>query len=178
MVTALPRADVALLMIKIRQKTMAAALLPVPSLTTSKTETLCHFISWANGTKGRRATYLVTLCVIAATSVIEYPKTIIQTTPTMNWDRMTSNIILGNKILRRGNPSARWAGPSKPISMPKLLTNPSKTARLFEVYLFLILDLSSLLMLIGFLIYPVSLFTWTNTDFESAFGALTRRAIV
>jgi hypothetical protein len=68
-------------------------------------------------------------------SVMEKPRTRIHTTPMTVCDMMTISMTRGRCLLGCGISSAKWAGPSRPIRVEKLLNNPSKMAKEVDEYL-------------------------------------------
>jgi hypothetical protein len=71
----------------------------------------------------------------ASKSVIENPKTRIQTTPTMTWETMTVIKIRGRDRLGVGSSSARWHAASQDISVEKLVNSPSTIENDVDAYL-------------------------------------------
>lgn len=131
MVTALPRAEAPWLMIRMMQNTIAAASLPVPSLISSRIGTLsCMLVGEAVLTA--LWTYPVGLAMMVGRSLMEKPRTRIQTTPTKNCEMMTIRRILGMTFLGFLTSSARCVGQSRPINVEKLLNNPSRIAKPVE----------------------------------------------
>jgi hypothetical protein len=143
MATALPKAEVPLLTMRMTHSTMEAALLPVPSLISSSTGTLLRIgkllLSFYRAilVSGNYQTYPVALFLTALRSVMENPSTRIHTTPTKNCEIITISRIRGRWRRGWGISSAKWVGPSKPISVAKLLNRPSTTERPVESYLFM-----------------------------------------
>jgi hypothetical protein len=73
--------------------------------------------------------------MMAGKSVMEKPRTNIQSTPTTNWDTMTTKRIRGMSFFGVLTSSARCVGQSNPMRVEKLLNSPKRTANAVVEYL-------------------------------------------